>query len=131
MPSKFASYAPFLSCLETNFAEIQWTSLVILGEKSINISAVSVYKWLRKNVSDATFEGKIQQPELKERALMMRRAVMRVRETDFVGSSGVLAALQMTVKCMLYSSFINARMSLLHLSRIQNLIWAQRNNSFG
>ena len=52
-------------------AEIQWTFVVTLGEKSIHISAKSVHKWLRKDVCYATFGGKIQQPKLKGRALMM------------------------------------------------------------
>ena len=64
LPSKVASYASFLSYLWTNLAEIQWTFVLTLGEKSVNISAKSVHKWLRNDVFDATFKGKIQQPKL-------------------------------------------------------------------
>ena len=48
----------------------------------MNISAVLVYKWLRKNVSEAPFEGKIQQPKLKRRALttMLIRSTTKFQE---------------------------------------------------
>ena len=69
MPLNVASDTPFLSCMWADLVEILWTFDVTLGEKSMNISAKSVHKWLRKDVSDATLEGKIQQPKLKGRAL--------------------------------------------------------------
>ena len=69
LPLIVASYALFLRCLWTNLAEIQWTFVVTLGEKSINISAKSAHKRPRKYVSEATFDGKIQQPKLKGRPL--------------------------------------------------------------
>ena len=76
LPSKVASYAPFLSCLWTKLAEIQWTlQVTTLVEKSINISAKCVHKWLRKYVQVATFEGKIQQPKLKGRALSINQNI--------------------------------------------------------
>ena len=52
-------------------AEILWTFDVTLGQKSINNPANSVHKQLRKDVYDATFEGKIQQPKLKGQALFI------------------------------------------------------------
>ena len=68
-PSKVAPCVPFLGCLWTNLAESQWTFVLTLGEKSIYISAKYVHKWLRNDVSDTTFEAKIQQPKLKGRPL--------------------------------------------------------------
>ena len=68
---KVVSVTPFLSCKWADLVEILWTFDVTLGQKSINISAKSVHKWLRKDVSDATLDGKIQQPKLKGRVLFM------------------------------------------------------------
>ena len=54
-----------------DLVEILWTFNVTLGQHSMNISAKSVHKWLRKDVSDATLEGKMQQPKLKGRPLVI------------------------------------------------------------
>ena len=61
LPFKVASDTPFLSCVRADLVEILWTYNVTLGQNSMNISAKSVHKWLRKDVSDANFEDKIQQ----------------------------------------------------------------------
>ena len=73
LPSKVASDTSFLSRLWTDLARMLTDFRPRVTSNVPRISAILVLLQLRKGASGATFEGKIQQPKLKERGLLMDR----------------------------------------------------------